>query len=310
MLHFTGMYGAGFLAMTVAALLLLLTPRRSILTSLAVLVAAIGISFLPSSSGPSFGSPSSVFSVKPITVSGVQLEFPSETEVVDALDKLLARVPESDLFFLSEYTFVNDLIPEPVLDWCRRNHRYLLVGGKDPAPPSNFYDTAFVVGPSGDIVFRQGKSVPIQFMKDGLPAKSQALWDSPWGKIGICICYDLSYTRVTDHLVKLGAQALFVPTMDVVDWGCHEHELQAHVAPVRAAEYGIPVLRVASSGISQFTDRVGTAPSPPRECPVRASKSPPRFSSPLGDHGRSTAGSRPSPPPPPASLFSGSRSPG
>jgi apolipoprotein N-acyltransferase len=39
--------------------------------------------------------------------------------------------------------------------------------------------------------------------------------------------------------------------MDVEDWGRHQHELHARVAPVRAAEYGIPIFRLASSGISQ-----------------------------------------------------------
>lgn len=33
--------------------------------------------------------------------------------------------------------------------------------------------------------------------------------------------------------------------------GAHEHELHTRVALVRAAEYGIPILRLASSGISQ-----------------------------------------------------------
>jgi apolipoprotein N-acyltransferase len=42
-----------------------------------------------------------------------------------------------------------------------------------------------------------------------------------------------------------------VPTMDVEEWGRHQHQLHARVAPVRAAEYGIPIFRVASSGISQ-----------------------------------------------------------
>ena len=116
---------------------------------------------------------------------------------------------------------------------------------------NNFYDTAFVVGTNGDIVFKQAKCVPIQFFKDGLPAQKQEVWNSPWGKIGICICYDLSYTRVTDELVRQGAQLLIVPTMDVADWGKHEHELHSRVAPVRATEYGIPIFRVASSGISQ-----------------------------------------------------------
>ena len=31
------------------------------------------------------------------------------------------------------------------------------------------------------------------------------MWDSPWGRIGFCICYDLSYRRVTDRLAALGA---------------------------------------------------------------------------------------------------------
>jgi apolipoprotein N-acyltransferase len=110
-------------------------------------------------------------------------------------------------------------------------------------------------------VFKQVKSVPIQFFKDGLPAPEQKVWDSPWGKIGICICYDLSYTRVTDALVRQGAQMLIVPTMDVADWGQHQHELHARIAPVRAAEYGIPIFRVASSGISQGVTSSGQVQS-------------------------------------------------
>jgi apolipoprotein N-acyltransferase len=39
--------------------------------------------------------------------------------------------------------------------------------------------------------------------------------------------------------------------MDVDDWGRHQHELHSRVAPVRAAEYGVPIFRLASSGISQ-----------------------------------------------------------
>jgi apolipoprotein N-acyltransferase len=122
---------------------------------------------------------------------------------------------------------------------------------------SNYYDTAFVVGTNGEIVFQQGKCVPIQFFRDGLPAPEQKVWDSPWGKIGFCICYDLSYTRVTDELVRQGAQLLIVPTMDVEDWGRHQHELHTRVAPVRAAEYGLPIFRLASSGISQAVNAGG-----------------------------------------------------
>jgi apolipoprotein N-acyltransferase len=83
------------------------------------------------------------------------------------------------------------------------------------------------------------------------------VWNSPWGKIGLCICYDLSYTRVTDELIRQGAQLLIVPTMDVAEWGLHQHELHSRVAPVRAAEYGVPIFRLASSGISQVVNLGG-----------------------------------------------------
>lgn len=108
--------------------------------------------------------------------------------------------------------------------------------------------------------------MPIQFFKDGLPAPDQKLWESPWGKLGFCICYDLSYRSVTDRLIALGAQGLIVPTMDLVDWGQRQHELHARIAPTRAAEYGIPLFRLASSGISQWVNPAGrvlaTAPCP------------------------------------------------
>ena len=172
------------------------------------------------------------------------------------LNQLVKKHPEAQLLVLSEYT-LDGPVPEKIKDWCRQHERYLIIGGKDPAANSQYYNSVFVIGPTGDILFRQAKSVPIQFFKDGLPAREQKLWDSPWGKIGICICYDLSYTRVTDELVRLGAQAIIVPTMDIADWGRHQHEMHARVAPVRAAEYGIPIFRLASSGISQCVDATG-----------------------------------------------------
>ena len=66
--------------------------------------------------------------------------------------------------------------------------------------------------------------------------------------------------------VRVGAEALVVPTMDTADWGSAQHELHARMAPARPTEYGLPIFRIASSGISQLVDRAGrvraTAPCP------------------------------------------------
>jgi apolipoprotein N-acyltransferase len=245
-LHFLGMYGIGFLTALCGALFLLDRKFAFLGAGLAVLLVCTAL------------PPNNPYrSASQLHIAGVQMEFPVEADIPRALDSLLADHTNSDILVLSEYT-LDGPVPNSLKDWCRRNHRYLVVGGKDPASGNNFYDSAFVVGPDGEIIFRQGKSVPIQFFKDGLPAPKQALWNSPWGKIGFCVCYDLSYTRVIDRLVKMGAQMIIVPTMDVMDWGEHQHQLHALVAPVRAAEYGVPIFRLASSGISQAVDSHGT----------------------------------------------------
>jgi len=246
--HIFGVYGEGFLLAAGAAILV--TARRKLYAAAIVVLTLAILSRLP---------PAPADSNQPQTrvqVAGVQMEFPSENQVILALNLLDRRFPEAELFVLSEYTFTAPL-PAGIPAWCREHQHYLIVGAEDPTPDTNYYDTAFVIDPAGQIIFKQGKSVPIQFFKDGLPAREQKLWNSPWGRIGLCVCYDLSYTRVTDELVRQGAQAIIVPTMDVTEWGRREHQLHARVAPVRAVEYGLPIFRVASSGISQLVDRNG-----------------------------------------------------
>jgi apolipoprotein N-acyltransferase len=251
-----GMYGAGFLVFAGAAIVSRLprmkraVRRWSFVLLIFVVLGALLIQIntgLRVSNAEPVSMPSLV---------GVQMEFPPVSIIPKMLDQALAKNTNAPIFVLSEYT-LDSPVPDLLKNWCRERARYLVVGGKDFVTNDVYYDTAFVVGTNGDIVFEQAKSVPVQFFKDGLPAQKQEVWNSPWGKIGICICYDLSYTRVTDELVRQGAQLLIVPTMDVDDWGRHQHELHSRVAPVRAAEYGIPIFRVASSGISQAVTGTG-----------------------------------------------------
>lgn len=242
-----GVYGMGFVLMAVAAIVELFPTFRAI-TMLLVATSGLAVAVNGPRSKATFNK---VAPVAELHVVGVQLEFPSEAQAFVALEGLRRANPQTELFVLSEYTF-DGAVPERVRDWCRTHQKFLIAGGKDLLPGGQFRNTAFVIGTNGLVVFQQAKAVPIQFFKDGLPAAEQALWNSPWGAIGICICYDLSYTRVTDTLIRAGAQALIVPTMDVEHWGEHQHRLHSRVAPTRAAEYGVPIFRVASSGISQL----------------------------------------------------------
>ena len=66
-------------------------------------------------------------------------------------------------------------VPPMVKQWCARRRRYLIAGAKEYLDPGEhqYYNTAVVIGPDGQEVFKQVKSVPIQFFKDGLPAPEQ-----------------------------------------------------------------------------------------------------------------------------------------
>jgi apolipoprotein N-acyltransferase len=253
-----GVYGLGFLLMLFVGLTSLLSFKARIVSGV-VFLCTFGLAVnLPIHLTP----PPATRSVS-VPVAGMQMEFPAALEVPQKLDQLLKQQPSAQLLVLSEYSF-DGPIPRRVRDWCRRHQRYLVAGGKDPAEGAQFFNTAFITGPQGETVFQQAKRTPIQFFKDGLPAPTQKLWASPWGQIGLCVCYDLSYRRVTDALVGLGAEALIVPTMDIAEWGRYQHQLHGRVAKVRAAEFGLPVFRVCSSGVSQLTDRQGqvTASAP------------------------------------------------
>jgi apolipoprotein N-acyltransferase len=193
----------------------------------------------------------------PLHVAGVQMEEPSVQQTIDALNQLAAAHPEAQILVLSEYTYPDE-VPQAVRDVVRHYHRYLVAGGVRWTTGGKFYDAAFVIGPDGKDVFEQYKSVPVQFMADGLPATARRVWNSPWGKIGIGLCYDISYARVMDDFVRQGAQGLIVPTNDPVHWGGFERRmLHGRLTPIRAAEYGIPVFGVWSSGVSQLTDQYG-----------------------------------------------------
>jgi len=250
-----GMYGIGFLVfLTAAVCAWSLAASRRFVIGAAIVIALGLLGGLPIAHPAARPAPAIV---------GIQMEFPPEHLLPRMLDQALAKNTNAQIFVLSEYT-LDGPVPNTLKNWCREHSRFLVVGGKDPAGTNHYHNTAFVVGTNGEIVFKQGKRVPIQFFNDGLPAPDQKVWDSPWGKIGFCVCYDLSYTRVTDELVRQGAQLLIVPTMDVEDWSRHEHELHTRVAPVRAAEYGLPIFRLSSSGISQAVSADGevTAQAP------------------------------------------------
>ena len=271
--YWTGVYGSGFISMAIAAGGLALTILSSnrwlkVLAWSPLLLALVPL-IQPNHPTSESGRARSV------KIAGLQMEFPAQPAVLEELNNTLKEHTDAQLFILSEYTFTGG-IPESVRNWCKQHGRWIIAGSRDWQDSSghlatgarqsalalnwrgnfnsqqDFRNTAYVVDTNGVVVFAQSKTQPIQFMQDGLPAATQQVWNSPWGRIGIAICYDASYCGVVDRLVEQGAEALVFPAMDVLEWGETEHRWNAFQANLRSSEYHLPVVRVASSGISQY----------------------------------------------------------
>ena len=162
-----GMYGVGFLVFAIIAVFI----NRHLLKASLDWVACDSVIFTDWLGVLSSAHAAARYerSVRPLSIAGVQMEFPSPNVLPKALNKALGKNPDAQIFVLSEYT-LDGPVPDSLKQWCREHSRFLVVGGKDPVGTNDYYNTAFVVGTNGEIVFHQAKSVPIQFFKDGLPA--------------------------------------------------------------------------------------------------------------------------------------------
>ena len=157
-----GVYGIGFVLMTLAAFLgVVRTPGWSG-RILAGTVAALLLLYPVLAPAPQNSARPS------FRVTGVQLEFPSPAEAVLALDQAIDKFPDTDLLVLSEYTF-NGPIPELIKKWCRKHRKYLVAGGEDPSQARSIITRHSWSTPRARLFFGRPNASPSSFSRMGCP---------------------------------------------------------------------------------------------------------------------------------------------
>jgi len=148
---------------------------------------------------------------------------------------------------------------EELTNLAREIKSHLIVGVIDSAQiPGKFTNKALILSPQGDLIGEYTKIHTVQFVEGLLiPGKEAKVFDTPLGKLGIELCYDLDYTDLTRALVKNGAQLLIVPNYDPKRWGRIQHIQHSAMSPLRVVEARRYIVRAASSGISQIIDPYG-----------------------------------------------------
>jgi len=95
-----------------------------------------------------------------------------------------------------------------------------------------------VIGPDGDIIGRQEKIHPYDYEKNTVtPGKKAKIFNTSC-RFGVIICYDMVFPRVSETLVKKGAQILFSPSR-IVRRGINPWETYVRA---RSLENRVPIL--------------------------------------------------------------------
>jgi len=185
-----------------------------------------------------------------------------------------------------EPTGLHGPIVQACLDMARQAKVWLFAGGmpERTPDPKRVHNTCLVVSPEGDLASKYRKihlfdvQIPggaeFQESKSVIPGSEVVVVETPHGRVGVSICYDVRFPELYRELGKRGAQILIVPAAFTMHTGKdHWHALlraraienQAYV--VAAAQYGRPNDKRVCYGHSLIVDPWGTvvAEAPDRE---------------------------------------------
>jgi predicted amidohydrolase len=101
------------------------------------------------------------------------------------------------------------------------NSIYLIGGSIPEIEEDEIYNTSYVINSEGEVIARHRKTHlfdvnienGIRFMESEYlsPGEDITVFDTPFGKAGLCICYDIRFPEMIRSLVLKGAQIIFIP---------------------------------------------------------------------------------------------------
>ena len=124
--------------------------------------------------------------------------------------------------------------------------------------PRHLENKVVMLAPTGEIAFeyRKARPVPGAEAAHSLPGGGAMRWlDTPYGRIGVLICFDADIPRLTRRISAARLDILLVPASD---WPAID-PVHSHMAELAGIEHGTSVVRQARHGLSLATDAYGRA---------------------------------------------------
>lgn len=136
---------------------------------------------------------------------------------------------------------------ELFVDMAKRYGLYIIGGSHPVLRDGEIYNVAHLFTPLGEI-HTQDKLHPTPYERQAWnmkPGKGLTLFESPFGRIAIQICYDVEFPEITRLLALAGVEILFVPYSTTDRMG---HNRVSYCARARAIENSIYVVTSGNVG--------------------------------------------------------------
>lgn len=245
-----GVYGAGFLVLLAAALLVFGGWRQRVAGGgLAAALLALG-TFRPAP------VPMAEDGIPALAVQSESCDFHSYLELTRANPEFT-----DGIILWPEYAVTYDLESDPkrlaeAMELIRTRRATLIVGTQRDLPGGGHHNHALTLEATGR-VGSHFKNHPVHLMNDGIPGTATVPAATRFGRIGTPICYDCDYEDVVRRFTLAGAEAFAVPSMDAVRWSATQHRQHGELFRHRALENGRWMLVCATSGLTQLIDPHG-----------------------------------------------------
>lgn len=165
----------------------------------------------------------------------------------DSLDLVGDRAPAGDLWaHLIAHQALLPRLRQHWADLARQHSALILAGSWFEAEGQSFRNRTWLFSPNGKSAFADKVMLTPEERRYGLdPGKASTVVDTPFGRLGVAICYDAEFPILVRKLVEAGAEVILVPscTDTVAGYhrvriGCQARALENQCCIVQAVTVG------------------------------------------------------------------------
>ena len=135
-------------------------------------------------------------------------------------------------------------------------HRvYILAPSLPVTVGAQFHNRAYILGPDGEVEWQEKRQMT-RFERESWTIASGPelkVFDAPFGRFAVCICYDIEFPLIARALSEAGADLILVPSCTDTLAGAHRVQVGARA---RALENQIYVATAPTVGLAEWSPAV------------------------------------------------------